>query len=109
MIAEETWLDENTQTVIIRSYDNNGNSKDTIKIATEEEKKALRAILVGAIHCARQNGMDKQTIADTAEYIAINMCFENEWEWNSYDTVYTRIKKRFAEMEEEQYVQQFHN
>lgn len=77
-------------TITIRSYVN-GNSKDITRNSTEEEKKILKSIIVGALS-AIKSGIDKQIAMDVAEYIAIHSFDETEeGHCNTYDSIYCKI------------------
>lgn len=73
------------ETIVIRTY-NNGNSEDTKRNTTKLEKRIIFAIIYGAL-LAINNGADKQSAKDTAEYIGDLQIPE----MNGYDTIYNKI------------------
>ena len=88
----EEYADCEASTITIRKYVN-GNSKDTTRNATEEEKKILKSIIAGTLS-AIKSGKDKQIAMDVAEYIGINSFDETEeGRCNTYDSIYCKIWK----------------
>lgn len=88
----DEYADNESETVSIRSYEN-GNSKDTLRNSTPEEKAILFGCIGGALRAIR-NGMDKQNAMDMAEWILASYCrraFQKE-EINGYDSVYNKIR-----------------
>ena len=80
------YADCESATITIRTY-KDGNSKDTTRSSTPEEKKIIQGILTGALN-AIEAGKDKQTVMDTAEYIGLNLLLEA----NTYDSIYNKIR-----------------
>lgn len=72
--------------IVIRSYDKNGNSKDERRETTEPERKIITAIIFGGLLAIR-NGADKQSVKDACEYIGKLQIPE----MNGYDTIYNMI------------------
>jgi hypothetical protein len=72
--------------IVIRSYDKNGNSKDERRETTEREKKIITAIIFGGLLAIR-DGADKQSVKDACEYIGKLQIPE----MNGYDTIYNVI------------------
>lgn len=88
----EEYAECESSTITIRSY-TEGNSKDTIRNSTKEEKEILKAIIAGALY-AIKIGKDKQTVMDVAEYIGLYSFKETEeGRCNTYDSVYLKIWK----------------
>ena len=86
----EEYAEGVSNTITIRSYVN-GNSKDTTRDATEDEKRILKAIISGALNAIRA-GKEKQCVMDTAECIALHFFDETEeGRCNTYDSVYSQI------------------
>lgn len=78
--------------ITIRSY-MNGNSRDTTRNSTEEEKQVLKAIIAGALSAIR-SGKDKQIAMDVAEHIGLYFFKETrEGRCNTYDSIYQKIWK----------------
>ena len=88
----EEYADCEASTITIRTYEN-GNSKDIIRVSTEEEKKVLKSIIAGTLSAIR-SGKDKEIAMDIAEYIGIHS-FESteETHCNTYDSIYCKIWK----------------
>lgn len=88
----EEYAECEAATITIRSYED-GNSRDTTRNSTEEEKKILKSIIAGVLSAIR-SGKDKQIAMDVAEYIGIHS-FEKteEGKCNTYDSVYQKIWK----------------
>jgi hypothetical protein len=72
--------------IVIRSYDKNGNSKDERRETTEPERKIITAIILGGLLAIR-DGADKQSVKDACEYIGKLQIPE----MNGYDTIYNVI------------------
>lgn len=88
----EEYADCEASTITIRTYEK-GNSKDTTRTATEEEKKILKSIIEGTLSAIR-NGKDKQIAMDVAEHIGIHSFKNTEYEHcNTYDSIYCKIWK----------------
>lgn len=88
----EEYAECEASTITIRNYVN-GNSKDTTRDSTEEEKRILKAIIAGTLS-AIQSGKDKQTAMDVAEYIGIHFFKETEeGRCNAYDSIYQKISR----------------
>ncbi len=88
----EEYADCEASTITIRTYEN-GNSRDTIRTATEEEKRILKPIIAGALSAIR-NGEDKQTAMSVAEYIGIHSFgYTGNEQCNAYDSIYCKIGK----------------
>ncbi|MCI8365846.1 MAG: hypothetical protein HFG34_13005 [Eubacterium sp.] len=82
------YADCESATITIRTYEN-GNSRDTTRSSTPEEKKIIQGILTGALN-AIEAGKDKQTVMDVAEYIGLNLLKKSGA--NTYDSIYNRIR-----------------
>ena len=82
------YADCESATITIRTYEN-GNSRDTTRSSTPEEKKIIQGILTGALN-AIEAGKDKQTVMDMAEYIGLNLLKKSGA--NTYDSIYNRIR-----------------
>ena len=88
----EEYAECESSTITIRSYEN-GNSKDTTRNSTEEEKQILKSIIGGTLSAIR-SGKDKQIAMDVAEYIGIHFFKKTkEGRCNTYDSVYQKIQK----------------
>ena len=86
----EEYAECEASTITIRSYEN-GNSKDTIRNTTEEERQILKSIIAGALSAIR-SGKDKQTTMDVSEYIGLHFFKETEeGRCNTYDSIYQKI------------------
>lgn len=72
--------------IVIRSYDKNGKSKEERRETTEQEKKIISTIIFGGLLAIR-NGADKQSVKDACEYIGKLQIPE----MNGYDTIYNVI------------------
>lgn len=72
--------------IVIRSYDKNGNSKDERRETTEPERKIITVIILGGLLAIR-DGADKQSVKDACEYIGKLQIPE----MNGYDTIYNVI------------------
>jgi DNA-binding GntR family transcriptional regulator len=86
------YAEKQAETIVVRTHDENGNSRDTRRKAMQYESHIISRIILGAL-LAILSGADKQTAADTAEYIGILlMRYRHDGEMNSYDTIYLPIK-----------------
>lgn len=88
---------EISSTIVIRSYDENGNAADTRRPATETERETLYHIIDGALIAASMTTDSKQRrgIADSAECIAsvmIRGC-------NGYLTVFNPLADAFKHLD----------
>ena len=72
--------------IVIRSYDKNGNSKDERRETTDPERKIITAIILGGLLAIR-DGADKQSVKDACEYIGKLQIPE----MNGYDSIYNVI------------------
>lgn len=87
----EEYAECEASTITIRSY-YNGSSKDIIRNTTEEEKRILKAVILGTLN-AINAGKEKQCAMDVAEHIAIHLFLETqEGRCNTYDSVYCKIR-----------------
>jgi hypothetical protein len=76
------------ETIVIRSYDEEGNSYDNRRATTEAERKIIESIIHGGL-LAIQCGSDKQGVMDACEYIGDIMIPK----MNGYDSVYNPIRE----------------
>jgi hypothetical protein len=82
----KAYAETKASSIVIRSYDKNGNSKDERRETTEPEKKIISTIIFGGLLAIR-NGADKQSVKDACEYIGKLQIPE----MNGYDTIYNAI------------------
>lgn len=91
------YAEKRAETIVVRTYDENGNSRDTRRKATPDESHMISRIILGALLAIRSDA-DVQVAADTAEYIAnLLMRDRPDGEMNGYDTIYNPIKFFSAE------------
>ena len=76
---------DNSQTIVIREYEN-GNSYDYERKATEHEQKIIYGIIFGAL-LAINSGSDLRSVKDSSEY-TVDILLKGV---NGYDTIYNRI------------------
>lgn len=78
--------------ITIRTYEN-GSSKDTTRVSTEKEAKAIYGIVYAAMlaYGFRQDA-DLYSILDTAEFSGHFLISDTE-EVNCYDTIYIPLQK----------------
>ena len=74
--------------IMIRQYDECGNSSDIRRATTEIEREIIRKIAYGAMLAYRWRGSDIQSILDTAEF-TLDLFLP---EANGYDTIYTPLR-----------------
>lgn len=74
--------------IVIRQYDERGNSSDIRRATTEIESEIIRKIAYGAMLAYRWRGRDIQSILDTAEF-TLDLFLP---EANGYDTIYTPLR-----------------
>lgn len=89
---------EISSTIVIRSYDENGNSADTRRPATETERETLYHIIDGALIAASMttDSQQRRGIASAAECIAITMLHG----CNGYDTAFNPLLDAFKHLDE---------
>jgi hypothetical protein len=92
-----------SETIVVRSYTENGSSQDTIRKATESEQQAIYGIIYGALLAINDVNYNVEMISGTsnlkiiggiiscAEYTAIGISEYWLEEMNCYDTIYKRI------------------
>ena len=85
----KAFAEEKAKTIVVRTYDENGNSNDERRATTEPERKIIYTIIYGALLAIRNNNSSEQTAKDTAEFIG-NLQIP---EMNGYDTIYIPISK----------------
>lgn len=87
----------NAQTVIIRTYDERGNSTDTQRATTKTERKILTAVLFGALLAANNhpNIEEDSKIIATAEFTALQLINNI----NTYNSVYIPLNRIFRAWE----------
>ena len=88
---------EISSTVVIRSYNENGNSVDTRRPTTETERETLYHIIDGALIAASVTTDSKQRrgIASAAECIATAMIHG----CNGYDTAFNPLLDAFKHLD----------
>ena len=64
----KAYADTIAESIVIRSYDKNGNSRDYRRDTTDPEKKIISSIIYGGLLAIR-SGADKQSVKDACEYI----------------------------------------
>lgn len=74
--------------IVIRDYVN-GNSRDTRRETTKEEKTIIKNIAFGAMLAYGWVGKDIQSILDTAEFTLMQFLPKA----NGYDTIYIPLSK----------------
>jgi hypothetical protein len=82
----KAYADMKAESIVIRSYDKNGNSRDDRRETSESEKKIISTIIYGGLLAIR-SGADKQSVKDACEYIGKLQIPE----MNGYDTIYNPI------------------
>jgi len=82
----KAYAEMKAESIVIRSYDKNGNSSDYRRKTTEPEKKIISTIIYGGLLAIR-DGADKQSVKDACEYIGKLQIPE----MNGYDTIYNPI------------------
>lgn len=93
----EEKANEIASTIVIRSYDEHGNSHDDRRESTEEERKVLKALAEAAMLAYRSDGIYhnvKQedccdSIISAIEYACIGLLPQA----NCYDSIYTPLQK----------------
>lgn len=78
---------EQAKTIVIRSYDKNGNSNDERREATRPERRIIKSIIYGGLLAIREGNKTQKeidAIIDSCEYIAKIQLPE----MNGYDSIY---------------------
>ena len=87
------YAEKQAETIVIRTYDEKGNSNDERRASTEAEKQIISSIIYGGL-LAIWSGADEKSVADACEYIG-NIQMRNVvtvGEMNGYDSVYRPIR-----------------
>jgi len=87
------YAEKQAETIVIRTYDERGNSNDERRTSTEAEKQIIFSIIYGGL-LAIWSGADEKSVADACEYIG-NIQMRNVvtvGEMNGYDSVYRPIR-----------------
>ena len=87
------YAEQQAETIVIRTYDERGNSSDDRRTSTEAEKQIISSIIYGGLLAIR-SGADEKSVADACEYIG-NIQMRNVvtvGEMNGYDSVYRPIR-----------------
>ena len=84
----KAYAEANSKTIVIRAYEN-GNSTDTERTATEQEREIIFKLIYGALLGInwRSEISARQPIMDSTEFTSNLMLPEA----NGYDTIYNRI------------------
>ena len=90
----KAYADTIAESIVIRSYDKHGNSRDYRRETTEPEKKIISTIIYGGLLAIR-SGADKQSVKDACAHIGKLQIPE----MNEYDTIYDPIDN-YPEMEQ---------
>jgi len=89
------YAEQQAETIVIRTYDEKGNSNDDRRAAAEDEKRILFSIIYGGLLAIR-SGADEQSVADACEYIGCilmrNVNVVKEGRMNGYDSIYRPIR-----------------
>jgi hypothetical protein len=89
------YAEKQAETIVIRTYDEKGNSNDERRASTEAEKRILSSIIYGGLLAIR-SGADAQSVADACEYIGFiqmrNVDKFTVGRMNGYDSVYRPIR-----------------
>ena len=89
------YAEKQAETIVIRTYDEKGNSNDDRRASTEAEKRILSSIIYGGL-LAIWSGADEKSVADACEYIGnILMRTDGIGEMNGYDSIYRPIRDFF--------------
>ena len=87
------YAEKQAEAIVIRTYDEIGNSNDERRTSTEAEKQIISSIIYGGL-LAIWSGADEKSVADACEYIG-NIQMRNVvtvGRMNGYDSVYRPIR-----------------
>jgi len=87
------YAEKQAETIVIRTYDERGNSNDDRRASTEAEKQIISSIIYGGLLAIR-SGADEKSVADACEYIG-NIQMRNVVKvgrMNGYDSIYRPIR-----------------
>ena len=82
----KAYAEKKAESIVIRSYDENGNSSDDRRKTTKQEKEIISTIIFGGLLAIR-GGADRQSVQDACEYIGKLQIPA----MNGYDTIYNPI------------------
>lgn len=87
------YAEKQAETIVIRTYDEIGNSNDERRRTSEAEKRILASIIYGGLLAIR-SGADEQSVADACEYIGFIQMRNvvTVGRMNGYDSVYRPIR-----------------
>ena len=87
------YAEKQAETIVIRTYDERGNSNDERRTSTEAEKQIISSIIYGGLLAIR-SGADEKSVADACEYIGYiqmrNVVADGKM--NGYDSIYRPIR-----------------
>lgn len=87
------YAEKQAETIVIRTYDERGNSNDERRTSTEAEKQIISSIIYGGLLAIR-SGADKKSVAGVCEYIGYIQMRNvvTVGKMNGYDSVYRPIR-----------------
>lgn len=85
--------EERSKIIVIRTYDERGNSSDVSRPTTAKERKILTSVIYGALLAANyyREATNECAILTTAEFTAQQLIKDI----NTYDSIYTPLKNVF--------------
>jgi len=87
------YAEKQAETIVIRTYDDKGNSNDDRRATESVEKQIISSIIYGGLLAIR-SGADEKSVADACEYIG-NIQMRNVVKvgrMNGYDSIYRPIR-----------------
>jgi len=87
------YAEKQAETIVIRTYDEKGNSNDDRRASTEDEKRILFSIIYGGLLAIR-SGADEKSVAAACEYIGYIQMRNvvTDGRMNGYDSIYRPIR-----------------
>ena len=91
------YAEKQAETIVIRTYDEKGNSNDDRRASTEAEKRILSSIIYGGLLAIWSGSADAKSVAAACEYIGYIQMRNvvTAGRMNGYDSVYRPIRDFF--------------